>query len=816
MLLRNLLHETRYALRQLLHNLGFTLLAVFTLALAIGANTTIFSWISATLLNPIPGAPNTSRMVTIARGPRNEHPTPPFSFPDYADLRDHTQAFSGLLAYHDDYMSITGIGKPERIYGALVSANYFDVLGIRPRLGRFLLTDPRAESAGQSEVVLNYDLWRNQFAADPHIIGRIVQINLHPYTVVGVAPRGFHGCKTGLRADVWIPLAEAQQVWGFDFFHDRSVSWLNVLGALAPGVDSHQADIALNVAMQHIAAEFPNSHQGDNNLYTDPMWRSPFGANVYFSGTLPILLALAAVLLVLACANVANLLLVRAVGRRREFAIRLSMGCTRLRLVHQLMIETTILSLAGGGLAVLLTLFTARTMPAFLPPTTLPLELDGSVNASVLIVTGVVSLITSLIAGLIPALRASRLSPMTVLKEEGLSSSPGHSRSHLSALLVVAQIALSTVLLTCAGLLVRSLSIAQYADPGFNPNHVFLATFDLSPMGYSSATGTEFDRQLLTKLRALPGVESATLADFSPLSFTIHSDGIQPESYVPQPHENVEADRGIVGPDYLATLRTPLLAGRDFNDDDRPSTQQVIIVNQDFVERYWQVSRQKALGKQVNFGGTWRTVVGVVANAKYRRLVYDPSPLVLLPLWQDYRSEVMIHMRVAGDPLSYTTAVQQAVADLNPDMPLYNITTLQANMKMGNVFERIVVDFAGSFGILALLLATVGLYGVVAYTTRQRTHEIGIRIALGAEKSIIFRQVLSQGLRLTLAGVLVGLGASLFLTRFLRSLLFGVTATDWPTLTAVILVLGFVALLASFLPARRATRIVPVVALHHE
>jgi predicted permease len=816
MLLRNLLHETRYALRQLLHNLGFTLLAVFTLALAIGANTTIFSWISATLLNPIPGAPDTSHMVTIARGPRNEHPTPPFSFPDYADLRDHTQAFSGLLAYHDDYMSITGIGKPERIYGALVSANYFDVLGIRPRLGRFLLTDPRAESAGQSEVVLNYDLWRNQFAADPHIIGRIVQINLHPYTVVGVAPRGFHGCKTGLRADVWIPLAEAQQVWGFDFFHDRSISWLNVLGALAPGVDSHQADIALNVAMQHIAAEFPNSHRGDNNLYTDPMWRSPFGANVYFSGTLPILLALAAVLLVLACANVANLLLVRAVGRRREFAIRLSMGCTRLRLVHQLMIETTILSLAGGGLAVLLTLFTARTMPAFLPPTTLPLELDGSVNASVLIVTGVVSLITSLIAGLIPALRASRLSPMTVLKEEGLSSSPGHSRSHLSALLVVAQIALSTVLLTCAGLLVRSLSIAQYADPGFNPNHVFLATFDLSPMGYSSATGTEFDRQLLTKLRALPGVESATLADFSPLSFTIHSDGIQPESYVPQPHENVEADRGIVGPDYLATLRTPLLAGRDFNDDDRPSTQQVIIVNQDFVERYWQVSRQKALGKQVNFGGTWRTVVGVVANAKYRRLVYDPSPLVLLPLWQDYRSEVMIHMRVAGDPLSYTTAVQQAVADLNPDMPLYNITTLQANMKMGNVFERIVVDFAGSFGILALLLATVGLYGVVAYTTRQRTHEIGIRIALGAEKSVIFRQVLSQGLRLTLAGVLVGLGASLFLTRFLRSLLFGVTATDWPTLSAVILVLGFVALLASFLPARRATRIVPVVALHHE
>lgn len=816
MSLRNLFQEIRYALRQLVHNLGFSLLAVFTLALAIGANTTIFSWISATLLNPIPGAADTSHMVTIARGPLNQHPSPPFSYSDYADLRDHTQAFSGLLAYHDDFMSITGVGKPQRIYGALVSANYFDVLGIRPRVGRFLLSDPTAESIGQPEVVLNYDLWRTYFGADPHILGRTVQINLHPYTIVGVAPRGFHGCKTGLRADVWIPLAEAQQVWGFSFLHDRSVSWLNVLGQLAPGVDRHQADIALNVAMQHIAGEFPASHMGDNHLYTDPLWRSPFGANVYFSGTLPILLALAALLLILACANVANLLLVRAVSRRREFAIRLSMGATRMRLVHQLMIETTILSLAGGGLAILLTLFTARTLPYFLPPTTLPLQLTGSVDASVLIVTGAVAFITSIVAGLIPALRASRLSPMAVLKQESLSTSAGHTRSHLSALLVVAQIALSTLLLTCAGLLVRSLNVAQFADPGFNPNHVFLATFDLRPMGYTGGSGMEFDRQLLTKLQAIPGVESATLADFSPLSFTIHSDAVQPEGYIPQPHENVEADRGIVGPDYLATLRTPLIAGRDFNDDDRPSTQPIAIVNQDFVERYWRVTDKQALGKQVLYKGTWRTVVGVVANAKYRRLVNDPAPFILVPLWQDYRGEVIIHMRVAGDALSYTTAVQQAIADLNPDLPLYNTTTLEANMKMGNVFERIVADFAGTFGILALLLATVGLYGVVAYTTRQRTHEIGIRIALGAKKPAIFHQVLTHGLRLALLGVIFGLGSSLFLTRFLRGLLYGVTATDWTTLAAVSGVLALVALLASYLPALRATRVLPVTALHHE
>jgi predicted permease len=815
MLVRNLFQEFRYTFRQLFHNLGFTLLTVFTLALAIGANTTIFSWIRATLLNPVPGAADTSRMVTIARGPRNEHPTPPFSYPDYVDLREHTQAFSGLLGYHDDYMSITGIGKPERIYGAVVTANYFDVLGVRPRLGRFLLTNEAAEATGQAEVVLNYDLWKNHFGANPKVMGQVVQINLHPYTIVGVAPRGFHGCKTGLRADVWIPVAMAQQVWGFGFVENRGVSWLNVLGTLAPRVDRRQADTALNVAMQHIAAEFPATHRGDNHLYTDPLWRSPFGANVYFSGTLPILLALAMVLLVLACANVANLLLVRAVGRRREFAIRLSMGCGRLRLVHQLMIESLLLSLTGGVLAVLLTLFTARTMPAFLPPTTLPLDLNGSVDASVFIVTAVVALLTSIVAGLIPALRAARLSPMAVLKDEALSSS-GHGRSRLSAVLVVAQIALSTVLLTCAGLFVRSLSVAQTADPGFNPTHVFLATYELDPMGYTRETGREFDRQLLTKLRAMPGVQSATLADFSPLSFTIHSDGVEPEGYVPQAHETMEVDRGVVGPDYLATLRTPLLAGRDLNDDDRETTQKVAIVNQAFVDRYWRVADKAALGKQVRYQGAWRTVVGIVANAKYRRLVYDPTPLILVPLWQDYRDEVILHLRVAGDPLSYTTSAQQAVADLNPDLPLYNMTTLQANMKMGNVFERVVVDFAASFGILALLLATVGLYGVVAYTTRQRTHEIGIRIALGAEKSTIFRGVLTQGVRLTLAGVMVGLGASLFLTRFLRSLLYGVTATDWPTLTTVVAVLGFVALVASYLPAWRATRVVPVVALHHE
>ena len=370
------------------------------------------------------------------------------------------------------------------------------------------------------------------------------------------------------------------------------------------------------------------------------------------------------------------------------------------------------------------------------------------------------------------------------------------------------------MLLTSAGLFVRSLEKAQQGDPGFDPNHVLLATFDLDSMGYSEANGLVFQRQLLQSLQTIPGVQSATLADFSPLSYTIHSNGIQPEAYVPQPHETVEADRGNVGPEYLATLHTRILRGRDFSDADRAGTQPVAIVNQAFVDRYW--PGQNVIGKQVQLLGEWRTVVGLTANVKYRRLVNDPTPTILVPLWQRYSSGVIIHLRVAGNPLAYTTAVQQAVADLNPDLPVFNITTLKDNMKMGNVFERIVVDFAGAFGLLALLLATIGLYGVVAYTTKQRTHEIGIRIALGAEKSVIFRQVLAQGLRLTTAGVIVGLAASLLLTRFLRSLLYGVGMADWLTLATVVVLLGIVALLASYLPAWRATRILPMVALRHE
>jgi len=814
MLFRDVLRDLQFALRQLRNNAGFSLLAIGTLALGIAANITIFSWINSTLLDPIPGVAHTGDMITIMRGERSEHPTPPFSYLDYADLRANARSFEGLLAYHDDYMSITGSGKPERIYGALASSDYFETLGVRPIRGRTLLPTLKNERTGEAEAVIGYDLWQNRYAGDPAIVGKAIQINLHPYTIVGVAPKGFHGCKSGLRAEVWIPLGMDSMVWGSNRIIQRGSQWLNVLGRLRPGVDASQAAIELNVLMQHIVERFPAEHQGPNQISTDPLWRSPFGANVYFYGTLPILLALAAVLLLLACANVANLLLVRSVARRREFAIRLSMGANRWRVLRQMLVENLLIALAGGTAAISITLWSAHTLAYFLPSTNLPLALNGRVDGAVLTAALLVSVLTAAVSGVIPALRCSSLSPVAVLKDESLSTSGGISKSRLTGGLVVAQIALSLLLLACAGLFVRSLQNAQKANPGFDPDGVLLTSIDLDPLGYNFAQTDEFDRQLLAHLEQLPGVRSATIADFSPLTFTIHSDFVQPIGYVPQVHESMEVDRGQVGPDYLSMMRTPLLAGRDFTLADDPKAEQVAIVNKALVDRYW--PGQSAIGKRIQVAGRWFTVVGVAANGKYRRMVYDQAPLVLLPLLQRNSGQQIIHVRTNGDPLALASAVERAVHDLNPDLPVYNTTSMRDSMLIGNVFERIAVAFAGSFGLLALLLSAVGIYGVVAYSTKQRTHEIGIRMALGAAQSDVFRQVLGQGLRLALIGLGVGLVVSMVFTRLLRGMLFGVGANDWLTFAVVPLVLLLVTMCACYLPARRAALVEPMRALRTE
>ena len=814
----NIIQDARYGLRVLRKNPGLPALAVLTLALGIAANSTIFSWINSTLLDPVPGATRTRDLVSVMRGERSDHPTPPFSYPDYHDLSGTDRSFSGLLAYHHEYASLTGAGKPERVYAVLTSANYFDVLGVRPVLGRGFVPAEESQVEGSAAVaVISYDLWRNHFGGERSIIDSKIQVNRYPYTIVGVAPQGFKGCMPGLRGDIWIPLVMARQVWGFGgTLDERDDSWLNVLGRLKPGIDVRQAEGELNLLMRRIAERFPSEHEGPNQISLDPLWRSPFGANVYLYATLPLLLGLAALLLLLACANVANLLLVRSIARRREIAIRLSMGASRWRLIRQLMMESLFLGLGGGILALFINTWTAGTFTAFVPSTTLPLSMSGRTDQTVVLVTVAISIATAVIFGVLPALRSANLAPVTVLKEEAGSVSGGLHRSRLASALVVAQIALSVLLLVCAGLFTRSLQNAQRSDPGFDPDHVLLESYELRPSGYSRVQGAEFDRQLLAKVKALPGVEDVTLADFSPLSYTIRSTGLEIGGYVPRPHESMEIDWARVGPNYFRTVRTPLVFGRDFTAQDDEKSQPVAIVNQEFAARYW--PGQEAVGKRIRLYERWRTVVGVARNAKYRRLIYGASPCFFVPWFQDYPpfDAIIVHTRVAGDPMAFASAVERAIHDLNPDLPVFNVDSMRSSMQMGSLFERIVVTFASSFGLLALALAAVGVYGVVAYSTRQRTHEIGIRMALGAARADILQLVLGHGLRMTLTGLAVGFALALGLTRFLRSQLLGVAPTDVLTYATVALLLSFVALAACYVPAWRATKVEPTVALRCE
>jgi len=812
--MKNLWLDLRYALRQLRKNPGFAATAAITLALGIAATSTIFSWVQSTLFNPVPGVAHTGGMITIQRGERSEHAAPPLSYDDFVDLRTHATSLSGLLGYHDDFMALTGAGMPVRIYGALTSTNYFEVLGVHLILGRTFGQSNFNERDGAPEAILSYALWQNRFGSDPGIVGKAIQVNLHSFTVVGVAPRGFEGCKSGLRTDIWFPLGMDNQIWGGDRINNRGVSWLNVLGVLRPGVDPRQAENELNVIMEGIAQRYPDSHRGNNLLSIDPLWRSPFGVNVYLAGTLPILLALAGVLLILACANVANLLLVRSISRRRECAIRLAMGAGRWTLARQFLIENLLVALAGGAIALTVTYWTASTLGTFLPSVSLPIDINGHVDLTVMLATFAVSVATAVISGIVPALRATALAPVTVLKDEGLNASASIHKSRLTSALVAAQIALSLVLLVCAGLFVRSLNKAQSSDPGFNPHNVYLASLDLDPLDYPEAKEIEFEREVLDRVRALPGVRSAALADFSPLSFTIHSRGVLPEGYVPQPHESIEVDRGDVSASYLQTLRTPLVAGREFTDADNLNSVMVAMVNQALVDRYW--PGQNAIGKHIQDGSRTYTVVGVVANAKYRRLVREAAPLILYPLGQRPDSDVILHVRVAGDPMSFAPSIERAIHGLEPNLPLYGVTTLEHNMWIGNVFERIAVVLASAFGLVAMLLAAVGVYGVVSYTARQRTHEIGIRMALGAGRGDVFRQTLRQGLRLTLIGVAAGVVASLACAQFLRGMLYGVAVTDGLTFAAVAAALALVALAACLIPAGRAASVDPMQALRTE
>jgi predicted permease len=814
--------DVRYSLRMLVKAPGYAAIAILTLALGIGANTTIFSWINSTLLNPIPGLASPSEVVSLSLGRGADNPFP-FTYPDFEAMRDGQKSFTGLTGYNPTPMSLTGKGKPERIWGTVASANYFDVLGVRPILGRGFLPQEDEKPGGAPVAVISYRLWQNHFGGNPGVVGQTIEINQHRYSIVGVAPAVFQGSQTALRSEIWVPvMMEEQLVPRNDLLHDHHYFWFAVLGRLKPGVQPEQAQEEMTALLKREVKNYPEEHRGHDSVTVSPLWRSPLGANQFLSVLLPMLMAIAGLVLLLACANVANLMLVRSVARRRELAIRMSLGASRWRLVRQLLVESMVLSMAGGAIALLITFWSAGTFLKFLPSMDFPISLGIRVDHSVLLATMVISLLTGVIFGILPALRASSDAPVAVLKEDAGSTSGGPRKARLASGLVVAQIALSLLLLVCAGLFIRSFMSAQQINPGFNSHDVLMVSYDLFTAGYSDEKGAAFDRVLAAKLEALPGIQSVALTTRVPLGFGGGSTAVKPEGYVPQANESMETQVAMVSPKYLETLQIPILKGRDFTLQDTMSSQRVAIVSQTFVNRYW--PKQEAVGKHLNSDLTheWFTVVGVARDSKVNGLNEKPTPFVYLPHYQVGRTDqpagstMIIIARTTGNPLSFGTTVGSTIHDLNADVLVFDVTTLELREQIASFGQRVAGTFVGAFGLLALVLAAVGIYGVTAYTTRQRTHEIGVRMALGASRDDILRLVLGHGLRLTVVGVVLGLVASLVLTRYLGSMLLGVTSTDALTFSCVAVLLCAVALFASFIPARRAMRVDPIVALRYQ
>ena len=803
-----LLQDVRFALRQLRKHSGFTIAATIMLAVAICANSTIFSWISGTMLHPIPSAIETENLVSVMRGQWSTTPTPPLSYLDYRDLRDRNQTFAGLLAYHHDWLALTSGAVPERIYVSNVSANFFDVLGIKPTLGRFFLPGEEARKGGAPYVVLSYAIWQTRFAGDPLILGKSIDLAQHPFTVIGVAPAGFINAMPGVREDAWLPLDPL----GTDGLRmtQRGANYLNVLGRLKPGVSRRLATQDLETIMHRIVAQFPNDHPGMNNISLDPMWRSPFGANVYLSASLPILLAIAGIVLLLTCVNVATLTLVRFSARRREIAIRRSLGAGRFQLIRQMIFEGTLVALAGGALAFGLTSWSSKRLGDFIPPNSNPIVLNGVVDRDVILAIIVLVIMAGGISGIFPAWRSSHGSVTDVLKDEAGSVSGGGRNRHILSGLVVTQIALSLALLISSGLLLRTLKNMSSADTGFQQDHVLTASVGLGIAGYPHGEENILQHKILDRVSVLPGVKVAAFTDWLPLSFNGRSSDVYPEGYVPQLHESHGVKRADVTPGFFAAMGIPIISGRDLTRDDNETAPRVVIIDQTAAERYW--PGENPIGRRLNISGELVSVVGVVRNSKHQFINERPEPMVYLSFFQ-HANDTSILIKTVGNPIAMKAALVDAIHRIDDRIPVFDVHSLSETTRVSNSFTVIESTFAGIFAIIALVLSATGIFGVVAYRTQLRTHEIGIRMALGAPPTNVLRLILRQGMWLTIAGMVIGLVLSFGLRRLIAGLLYGVTTYDFFTEITVLVLLGGLSMLACYFPARRAMHVDPVAAI---
>ncbi|HEY2861208.1 MAG TPA: ABC transporter permease [Terracidiphilus sp.] len=809
-----LLQDVRFALRQLRKNPGFTFTAVAMLAVAICANSTVFSWINGTMLHPIPAARNAGALVSLERGERNPSPAPPLSYLDYRDLREHNHSFDGMLAYNHDWITLTrGGAQPERIYIANVSSNFFDVLGVKPWLGRFFLPEEETRPDAVPFVVLSHSLWKTHYASDPSIVGKSIEIARHPVTVIGVAPEGFIGAMPGIHQDVWATLNPiGLNAWRMTH---RSADFLNVVCRLKPGVTREAGEKELDTMMRGIVAAYPNEHIGNYTISLDPMWRSPFGANGYMASTLPLLLSIAGVVLLLTCVNVATLTLVRFVARRREIAIRQSLGAGRMQLVCQMLMEGATLSVCAGVVAVLLTSWSAQTLAFFIPPGSNPVVLNGLFDWNVIACIVALSVVAGTFCGAFPAWRSSRVPAAEVLKEESASISGGSHNRRLLSSLVIGQVALSLALLVTSGLFLRTLRNMAHANPGFEQDHVLTASVGLNIAGYSNDDAHVLRERILERVAAMPAVTQASLADWVPMNFSRKTVEAYPQGYSPRLHESLEARRADVTPGYFDTLGIPIVAGREFTHADNDNAPQVMIVDETAAAYYW--PGQDPLGKKLTlWGGRLFTVVGVARNSRHQFFSERPEPMLYLSYLQNADNETIVQVKTRANPNDLVPAIERAIHEIDSGLPVFDVRPLRETTQMASVFAVMQSTFAGMFALIALILAATGIYGVVAYRTELRTHEIGIRVALGASRTDVLRLVLLQGVWLTAVGLGVGLAVAFALARLISGQLYGINANDPATMVSVLALLAVISLLACYLPARRAMRADPITAIREQ
>jgi putative ABC transport system permease protein len=798
--------DIRFGLRTLARNPGTTLAALLALALGIGANTAIFSVVSGVMLEPLPYPEPDELMFVLEKNPELGFPRFSVSPHNFEDWRRESRSFTGLVAIDNTRMNLTGGDQPESVQGVRVSADFFRVLGKEPVRGRGFRREE--ERLGSHRVaVISHGLWQRRFGSEPSAVGATLRLDGEPYTIVGIAPPGFDFPQ---ERDLWVPLA-------FDMAQEnRGGHYLLVLGRLADRVSEEQAQAEMDGIAARIARAYPDVQTGWG-VEIVPL-RELIVEDV--RPALLILLVFVSFVLLIACANVANLLLARVASRERELAVRTALGAGRARLVRQMLTETMVLFLAGGALGLLLAFWGIRALLA-LDPDGIPRAQEIGLDGRVLAFTLLVSLLTGLLFGLVPALSAAGRQLAESLKEGGRAMAGGVRGRLMRNLLVLGQVALTLVLLVGAGLLIQSFSRLQAVDPGFRPEGVLTARVALPPAEYAEpARQIAFHQHLLERLQGLPGVESAATIFPLPLgesnmvlAFTVEGRPAPPPNEVP--NTNV---RGV-SPDYFRVLGIALRQGRVFTHQDVQGSLPVVVVNETMAKKIW--PGESPLGKRITFGdpaqpGDWLTVVGVVADVRHQALNEEPGSEAYWPQYQQPFADASLVLRTSRDPASLADGVRQAVRSLDPNLPVDQIRTMEDRVAQSLAQSRFKMVLLTLFAGLALVLAAVGLYGVVSYSVAQRTHEIGIRMALGAERRNVLRLVVRQGMVVVLIGVAVGLAGAWYASRFLAGQVYGVSAKDPVTFLAVPLVLLAVALLANYLPARRATQVDPLVALRQE